>query len=250
MWQVLFRRPPSEPRGHRFRCTWLSSDYSVSARWLPVVDGLVAGGADHEGLALRSGHELRPRGLWPSRPGEVGELADLVDLHLGRVCSQSSHRPARSRVISSLRRVAGTGGRSVEDRFLLPSERDTTEPGDQWFPARPFDGGLEAGARPVRGVDRGLVLAGHLRHRRVVLGGQRLEHRGLDDPSQPVQSPDVTGEQVVLDDAPVLGPVGADDRVVVEVQQLGAARGFAVLEVRGALGLDHRPGHAQPDRSR
>ena len=53
-----------------------------------------------------------------------------------------------------------------------------------------------------------LCLARHLRHRRAVLAGQRLEHRGLHDPPQPVQPADVTGEQVVLDDAPVLGPVG------------------------------------------
>jgi hypothetical protein len=35
--------------------------------------------------------------------------------------------------------------------------------------------------------------------------------------------------------------------VVVAVHQPGAALGFTVLEVGGALGLDHRPWNAQPD---
>ena len=58
---------------------------------------------------------------------------------------------------------------------------------------------------------------------------------------------DVAGQQVVLDDASVLGPVGADDGVVIGVHQLGPSLGFAALEVPGALGLDHRPGYAQGD---
>ena len=52
------------------------------------MDGVVAGAADHEGLAAHLGHLLRPRGLaWPGSP-EAGELADLVDDHLGRVAAQ------------------------------------------------------------------------------------------------------------------------------------------------------------------
>lgn len=43
----------------------------------------MAGRADHEGLASFPGHEFLPRGLWLSRCGEVGELADLVHLHAG-----------------------------------------------------------------------------------------------------------------------------------------------------------------------
>ena len=43
------------------------------------MDGLMAGDADHEGFPVHPGHELRPSGLRPSCPGEVGELADLVD---------------------------------------------------------------------------------------------------------------------------------------------------------------------------
>ena len=62
---------------------------------------------------------------------------------------------------------------------------------------------------------------------------------------QPVQSPHVTGQQVVLDDPPVFGPVDADDFVVVEVHPFGTMLGFAELEVGGAFGLDHRHGHAK-----
>ena len=50
---------------------------------------------------------------------------------------------------------------------------------------------------------------------------------------QPVESIDVAGQQVVLDDAPVLGPVDADDVVVVLVDQVGPALGFAARQVGG-----------------
>jgi hypothetical protein len=58
------------------------------------------------------------------------------------------------------------------------------------------------------------VTGRHLGHRRAVLAGQGLEYGGFHDPAQPVQAEDVTGEQVVLDDAPVLGPEPGDDVVV------------------------------------
>src|SRR5947209_19714820 len=58
---------------------------------------------------------------------------------------------------------------------------------------------------------------------------------------------DIAGEQVVLDDAPVLGPVAADDRVILVVQQLGPALGFSPRHVSGAFGLDHVARDAQPD---
>jgi hypothetical protein len=59
----------------------------------------------------------------------------------------------------------------------------------------------------------------------------------------------VAGEQVVLNDPPILGPVAADDRVILLVHQLGPSLGFSPLHVSGAFGLDHFPGHAQPDRT-
>src|SRR5207247_8745249 len=41
--------------------------------------------------------------------------------------------------------------------------------------------------------------------------------------------------------------VAADDRVVLLVHQLGPTLGFAPLHVPGAFGVDHLPGHAEPD---
>ncbi len=70
-----------------------------------------------------------------------------------------------------------------------------------------------------------------------VLFGQGLQHRGLHDPLQPGQSPHVACQQVVLDDAPVLGSIAGDDRVVVVVDQPGAFCGFAALDERGGEDL-------------
>ena len=46
------------------------------------MDVVMAGGADHEGLASFTRHELRPWWLWLPRFAEVGELADVVDFYL------------------------------------------------------------------------------------------------------------------------------------------------------------------------
>jgi hypothetical protein len=51
---------------------------------MPVVDGVMAGVADHEGLSPFPGHEVRPCRLVCSGLVELGEFADLVDLHLSR----------------------------------------------------------------------------------------------------------------------------------------------------------------------
>ena len=95
------------------------------------------------------------------------------------------------------------------------------------------------------------IVAAYLRaifeHRRAVLAGQRLEQRGQHHPVQPVQSPDVAGQQVVLDDAPVLGTVATDDRVVLLVHQSGPLIGFAPSHVPGAFCLDHFGGYVQSD---
>src|SRR5437867_4692302 len=238
--------PRSEPRGHlsmHVALQWLCRGSGEGAR----VDGLVAGDADDERLPAHLGHALRPRGLRASRPGEIGELADLVGFH-GRVLL-APLAPARAEPGDQLLAGGSRDRRAViEDRLLLPFQRDAAEPGDQRLPARPLGDGLEAVPLPVRGVRRGLVLAGHVRHPGAVLGGQRLQHGGLRGPFEPVQLPHVAGEQVVLNDSPVLGTVGADDERVIEVQQPGAALGFTVLEVRGAFRLDHRRGHTEPDR--
>jgi hypothetical protein len=82
-----------------------------------------------------------------------------------------------------------------------------------------------------------------------VLCGQRLEHGGFRCPLELVQPGDVPGEQVVLGQPPVFGSVGADDLGVIQVHQLGPVPGFAVPQVGGCLGRDHRPGDAQPDHA-
>ena len=58
----------------------------------------------------------------------------------------------------------------------------------------------------------------------------------------------VDGEHVVADDAPVFGPVGLDDVVVVQVLQGWPVPGFSVLPVGGSFRLDHIEGHPQRDR--
>jgi hypothetical protein len=62
-------------------------------RWLPCVDGGVTFGANFEGLAPHLGHEVRPRGLWPTRSGEVCKLSDLVNFHLRLLLAELA--PAR-----------------------------------------------------------------------------------------------------------------------------------------------------------
>src|ERR1035441_3214948 len=57
--------------------------------------------------------------------------------------------------------------------------------------------------------------------------------------------PDVAGQHVVADDAPVFGPVGLDDVVVVQVLQGGPVPGFALLPVGGSFRLDHIERHPQ-----
>jgi hypothetical protein len=48
----------------------------------------MAGGADHEGFASFSCHELCPWRLWLSGFVEVGELAGVVGLHLAGALAQ------------------------------------------------------------------------------------------------------------------------------------------------------------------
>jgi hypothetical protein len=69
-----------------------------------------------------------------------------------------------------------------------------------------------------------------------VLRGQGPEHRGPHDPFEPVQLVDITGEQVVLDEPPVLGPERGDDGVAAFADEVTAM---------GWLALSPRP---QPNR--
>jgi len=110
----------------------------------------------------------------------------------------------------------------------------------------------------MRGIGSGLELVDHLRHRRTVLCCQGVEHRGLLHPPQPVKSVNITGEQVVLDDAPVACPERGDDRVVAladhRVLTCGLPRVRKVGERRSGTDLNadtgwcHRRGRAAPAR--
>ncbi|MCW2914894.1 MAG: hypothetical protein JWN52_2962 [Actinomycetia bacterium] len=76
------------------------------------MDGVVAGRADHEGLAVHLGHFRRPRGLvWSDLP-EAGEFADLVDDHLARVAAQLTP-PGEEPVDQLFTGVWGPGGDAV-----------------------------------------------------------------------------------------------------------------------------------------
>jgi hypothetical protein len=91
----------------------------------PGVDGGVAGVADYEGFAPAFCHVLCPRWLWLPGPGEVGGLADLVNFGAAGV-PQISHRPARNRVISSLRRMTWAGGQpSASILFVCSRSRSS-----------------------------------------------------------------------------------------------------------------------------
>src|SRR5260370_39374243 len=72
--------PRSEPRGPVSRHVALQGLFRECGGWLPGVDGLVAGDADHEGLPAHGGHEVRALGLLPCRPGEGGEPPDMVKI--------------------------------------------------------------------------------------------------------------------------------------------------------------------------
>jgi hypothetical protein len=84
---------------------------------VPVVDGLVAGAADHEGFPAHPGHEVCPPGLRPSCPGEVGELADLVDFHVGPLVAVLA--PPCAEPLDQLFATGGRVGKAVGDDRLL-----------------------------------------------------------------------------------------------------------------------------------
>lgn len=80
-----------------------------------------------------------------------------------------------------------------------------------------------------------------------MLGSKGLEHGCLHDPLQPVQPEDISGEQVVLDNAPVNGPERRHDRMIAAVDQGRPLRGVSAGEIRGALGFDHVPWDTESD---
>lgn len=163
------------------------------------MDVLVACFADHEGFASTFSHQVYPRG--PFRPSwlvEISEFADVVDLQSDPPFAElalSGEEP-----VDQL--VASNGGHDRleigDDGSALSLERYPAEAGDQRLPASvSLHGDLKAGPGSVGGVDAGLVLTGHLPDGGLVLRGQGLEHRCLQDPAQPAQAEHVLGEEVV-----------------------------------------------------
>ena len=104
----------------------------------------------------------------------------------------------------------------------MPPNRATSGflPGRSWRASNRYG--------PVRGGDRGLVLAGRLRHCRAVLAASVLS---IDTWAvrRSRSSRNVPGEQVVLGEPPVFLAVGADDLEVVQVQQAGPVPRGAVV---------------------
>ena len=67
--------------------TWLSSDLRRVQGRVPV-DDVMAGAADHQGLAPHPCHFRRPGGLARAGFPEAGEFADLVHKHRARFRAQ------------------------------------------------------------------------------------------------------------------------------------------------------------------
>src|SRR5664279_4912420 len=88
---------------------------------------------------------------------------------------------------------------------------------------------------PLRWTLASKQFRSHLRDGGLVLGGQGFQHRCLGIPLQFVQSPDVGGQQVVVHDAPVFGPVRGDDVVLVQVLQGRPVPRLAMAPVGGTL---------------
>jgi len=193
----------------------------------------VATAADHKGFAVRAGHEICPRG--PVGPGFARSvsLADVVDFHLVDM-------PAC---------LASPGEESGDQFLALGIDRGQLTVGDDRLlfcrsgipPNRPTSGFLPVrstrASKHLRGRAASSVVAEYLRAifdtDERCLFARRHQHRGLHDPLQPGESEDVAGHQVVLDDAAVLGPVGAEDDVIVLIQQFGPTRGFAAASCTG-----------------
>ena len=97
------------------------------------MDLVVAGRADHEGLAALCCHEPGPCWLAGAGVCEVGEPGDVVHLHLAAVLAQFARVPQEPG--DDL--LAGVGlpdGDAIgEDRGLAPFEGDAAEPCDQGF---------------------------------------------------------------------------------------------------------------------
>src|SRR5712691_622226 len=137
----------------------------------------------------------------------------------------------------------------MDDRPPVLPQYDPAESCYQVLPALAVLPGLEAGPRPVTGLDLGPVTGRHLGDGGAVLGRQRFQQGRLGVPLQVVQPPDVPGKNVVVDDAAIFGSIGSDDVVIVKVLEPGPVPRLAVSPVAGALGPDHVRRHLQRDPS-
>ena len=93
------------------------------------MDGVVAVGADHEGLASTLHHSFHPFRRWRPRLGEVGQFGDVVDLHLAGLLTQltpSVNEPEDQLFVSDGGRSTGAGLRSI--RTALRCRRSGTPP--------------------------------------------------------------------------------------------------------------------------
>jgi hypothetical protein len=184
-WAGPFPTAPSRTRHARFPGTGLSGDYTVEVAvgrpaWMLSWQETQATRVLRLRFAMictQAGFSFRP-GLLRSASLRMWWTSNRS------VVPQTSQRPARSRWISSFPLVVTREGeRSASTAFVcrrsgMPPNRATSGR----FPLAAFYRDLEAHSGAFRRVDGGLVLAGHLRHRGVVLSCQGLEQRGLHDP--------------------------------------------------------------------
>lgn len=103
------------------------------------MDRGVAVSADYEGLSAPFGHELVPYGLRLSRSLQVGERADVVDIHRAGLLAQFT--PSGLEPGYQLFSADGDRARDAvgEDRVFLAPQGDPTEPCDQWLTAFALD---------------------------------------------------------------------------------------------------------------
>ena len=120
---------------------------------------------------------------------------------------------------------AGRGCDAVgDDRVLVPDQGNPAEPGYQVRLAVAVDPASKTFA--VGSVSDLRLVLGAIFDTVLILRGEGLQHRRQGVPAQSVQAPDVCGEPVVADGAPVFGRIGLDDVVVVQVLQPGPVPGF------------------------
>ena len=92
------------------------------------MDGGVAGVADYEGFAPAFCHVLCPRWLWLPGPGEVGELADLVNFGAAGVPADLA--PSGEEPGDQFLAADDLGWLAVgDDRCFLPGEGYASELG-------------------------------------------------------------------------------------------------------------------------